>query len=191
MPLNMSRTQEAVSENIRTEIAHGRKPKQAKAIAMGTFAKAWGLSPAMQRKARRENWSVKRIIAVGKWKSNPYPLLIATLANPAANKGLLQRGVNMHSESHGNVTIKPRQMNIKGIPDGEVLVYQGDVEALEYQNNKVKGSTKGNYVWRHNKGDRVHAKQTNHVEVYRSARNPRLNYLIGRHPLIIKGMYEG
>ena len=52
MPLEMDCAKKAVSLNIRSEIRLGRKPEQAKAIAMSNLARSCGLSIPMQKKAR-------------------------------------------------------------------------------------------------------------------------------------------
>ncbi|MFH1226837.1 MAG: hypothetical protein V1701_02900 [Planctomycetota bacterium] len=192
MPLNESCSQKAVSENIRREIKSGRTPEQAKAIAMSTLAKACKLTPELQRKSREQGWPVRKIIAAGKRRKNPYPLLIATLANPNKFNGKVDKGLQMHYETHGNdAGANAEQKSIRGIPDGEVAVYQGDLLYLEYQNRVVPNSSKGRDVWGHRKGDKAYAKKTNRVKIYRSVSNPKLNYLIGDNKLILKGFYEG
>jgi hypothetical protein len=48
MPLNKSGSKKAVSENIRTEMAHGKPQKQAVAIALSTQRRARGV-PSRKR----------------------------------------------------------------------------------------------------------------------------------------------
>lgn len=45
MPLNKGKSKAAVSQNIKTEIAAGKKPKQAVAIALNTARKAGAKIP--------------------------------------------------------------------------------------------------------------------------------------------------
>ena len=192
MPLNRSCSEKAVSENIALEMRSGRTQKQAIAIALATLRQC--LPVNIRAKAEQERWSPKRIIAAAKrTRKNPYPLLIATLANP--NKfasSFVDKGIEMHHESHGNNTdVSAVVKNIAGIPDGEVLVYQGDLVYFEYQNRQVKNSSKGNDVWGHKKGDIVNAKVPNIVKMYRAVSNPNLCYLVAKNRLIINGMFEG
>lgn len=191
MPLNMSCTQEAVSENIAREIKRGRKPEQAKAIAMSTLARACGLSVLMQKKARRENWSVKKIIAMGKrFKNNPYPLLIATLANPEQYKNIPE-AIKCFRESHGtDADMRFETANIQGLAEGSVWIYQGMVKYLIYNSGKVVRTIKGQDDWEHTVGDGV--KEVVYADLYYNVEKTAMLIIVrDKNGKILKTIKEG
>lgn len=157
MPLNLSCSESAVSENIAREMKSGRTQKQAIAIAMSTLSKACRLTPELQKKAREQRWTTRKIMAMGK-KKNPYPLIIAGL-NPSKDPQSFagyRKGLAKFRQSHGaKAELCPIVADIPGVKKGTTWVLQGDEKSVVYSTEIVRNSKKGKDRYEHNVGEGV------------------------------------
>ena len=150
MPLPMVCSTKAMQKTVRVLIREGYPAKQAVAIAYDRLKKSCHIKTD-------KRLTPKEIVAMKK-KRNPYPLIIAGLANPDPAKkpsradidyaGRVWRGMfGVKAE------MKTTVMDIPGVEDGSVGIVRGKPVAIEYEFSKVKGSIKPDNPHRHEEGD--------------------------------------
>lgn len=145
------------------------------------------MHPAKFRQMIKKSIATKREKGIIK---NPYPLLIATLANPGQYKNIPE-AVKCFRESHGdNAEVRFETANIQGLAEGSVWIYQGTVKYLIYNSGKVERTTKGADDWEHTVGDGV--KEVVNADLYYNVEKTAMLIIVrDKNGKILKTIKEG
>ena len=147
MPLSKTCSVEGMRKTVSALIREGRPASQAIAIGYDRLKKACHVET-------KKRLTPKEITAM---KKNPYPLLIAALANPP--KGFNRKDINFAAKKWREMfgpnaeNNPPIVVDIPGVEDGSIGIIRGNPLAIEYAFRNIKGSVKPVDGHRHVEGD--------------------------------------